>query len=194
MKKVLLILLSMALVFSMAGIVAGEETGRDQTIEGEDGNNDAGGEATADVIFRIHNGYVVELPSEFVFSETSTGSGRYTAGSSIKVDITTIGFGDYLNITMKSKNGGDSLNWYLKSDDSDDDYDYPYFVDVNTDTENHIDSAATESPIKNGEIVVSVPSDVTDPKTYLIHMLLKEIPTAAADYSDEITFTVTIGP
>ena len=76
MKKVLLILLSIGLILSMVGAVAGENTVYDYTISGDGINPDAdsGGIHNAEVTYSIHNTYVVQGPSKFVFSKTTVSN------------------------------------------------------------------------------------------------------------------------
>ena len=195
MKKVLLILLSIGLILSMVGAVAGTTTTYDQTISG-DGNNpatDLGGSKTAEVTYSVHNTYVVKVPSRFEFSEsTIDDAAALTAGSQIYAKITTIGPNEYLNVTMKSSNEENSNGkWYLNS--SADQSLHEYYVKVSTSSDDHIDITQPESPLKSGEVAVYIPSGDTNEHTYYVHMRLVTIPTAAAEYTDTVTFTVTIG-
>jgi len=195
MKKVLLILLSIGLILSMVGAVAGETTTYEQTISG-DGNNaatDSGGFRTAEVTYSIHNTYVVKVPSNFVFSKaTIEDEDALTAGSSILAKITTIGPNEYLNVTMESSNDQSSEGkWFLQSDA--DNSLHEYYVKISDSSTDHIDITQSESPLKSGEVAVSIPSGDTNEHIKHVHMRLKTIPTAAAEYTDTVTFTVTIG-
>lgn len=196
MKKVLLILLSIGLILSMVGAVAGETTTYDKTISG-DGNNpntDLGGSETAVVTYSIHNTYVVQVPSRFVFSqETIEGAAALTAGSQIYAKITTIGPGEYLNVTMKGSNDDQNTEgrWFLRS--SADNSLHEYYVKITGSSEDHIDLSQPTDLLTSGGVAVSLRSDNTNGHTYHVHMRLLTIPTAAAEYSDTITFKVTIG-
>ena len=209
MKKVLLILLSMALVFSMAGGVFGATTQYSETIsgDGENPETDLGGSSEARVSYSIHNTYVVKVPAVFTFSEVvENGEARYTAGSSIYAKITTIGPNEYLNVTMTSKNGHQSSNpadvekWFLKPSTLGDDVTdtsqmYEYYVKMSDSSSDHIASIGpgSSSPLKSGGIALSIPSGSTMEYIKHIHMRIANVPTAAAEYTDTITFRVTIG-
>lgn len=196
MKKVLLILLSIGLILSMVGAVAGETTVYDYTISG-DGNNptaDLGGSHTAEVTYSIHNTYVVQVPSKFVFSkETIDGDDALTAGSSIFAKITTIGPNEYLNVTMTGSNDDQDSEgrWFLKS--SADNSLHEYYVKISSSSEDHIDLDQPTGLLTSGEVAVSIPSGDTNGHTSHVHMRLLTLPTAAAEYTDTITFRVTIG-
>ena len=209
MKKVLLILLSMALVFSMAGGVFGATTEYTETISGDGKNavNDLGGSSEAKVSYSIHNTYVVKVPAVFTFTEVVVDSEtRYTAGSSIYAKITTIGPGEYLNVTMISKNGQQSSNpedrdkWFLKPSTLDDEVTdtsqmYEYYVKTSDSSSDHIENIGPDSssPFKSGGIALSISSESTIEHIKHIHMHIAKVPTAAAEYTDTITFRVTIG-
>lgn len=184
MKKVLLILLSLALVLSMTGVVAGDYS---QMVE-QFKDVDAGGSKDVTVSFSVHNSYVVKFPAEFTFSSTD-----YKAGGTINAEITTIGEGEFLNVTITGFNSDES-DWYLTSDNANDHKNYKYYVAVNTDTEGHLTGNEPSSPVKSGETIISIAADSAEKQmTKIIHMLLVDRPTSAAYYSDKITFTVTIG-
>lgn len=196
MKKVLLILLSIGLILSMVGAVAGETTTYEQTISG-DGNNaatDLGGSKTAEVTYSIHNTYVVKVPSKFVFSKaTVEDEDALTAGSSIFAKITTIGPNEYLNVTMEGSHDQNSEGkWYLQSDADNNDL-YEYYVKISDSSTDHIDLNQPTGLLTSGEVAVSIPSGDTNEHIKHVHMRLLTIPTAAAEYTDTITFRVTIG-
>ena len=184
MKKVLLILLSLALVLSMTGVVAGDYSEMVEQFK----DVDAGGSKDVTVSFSVHNSYVVKFPAEFTFSSTN-----YKAGGTIYAEVSTIGEGETLNVTITGSNS-DADNWYLTSDNENDPDKYTYYVDVNTNADGHLDGSEGSSPIKSGATIISIAADAAEKQmTKIIHMFLVDPPTSAAYYSDTITFTVTIG-
>lgn len=184
MKKVLLILLSLALVLSMTGVVAGDYSEMVEQFK----DVDAGGSKDVTVSFSVHNSYIVKFPAEFTFSSTN-----YKAGGTIYAEVTTIGEGETLDVEITSDNS-DAYNWYLTSDNDNDQTKYRYYVNVNTDSEGHLTGNEGESPVKSGTKIISIAADSVEKQvTKIIHMYLVDRPTSAAYYSDAITFTVTIG-
>ena len=189
MKKVLLILLIMALVLSMAGTVAGKLVTETTTISDEPTGT------TVDsvlVSYTISEEYTVKIPTHFEFTASSSG---VTAGALISVDIDRIGEGEYVWVNVTSSQYTD--HWNLKSDNSNDQDRYRYHMGVTESSNDHPDFGTNNHDsvcIENGGEVMNVPDTELDEVNRYIHLKLVDVPEGAATYTDSLTFTINVGP
>ena len=190
MKKVLLILLSVALVLSMAGAVAGAHNGATTSYVDQDTGTTS---SAVPVSLTIAEKYTVKIPTYFEFTYSSTLS-AYSASADISVDIDLIGQSEHVwvNVSSAQYNNG----WVMKSDNQADTVEYEYLMDVSDGANSHplenLEKGDT-SPIINGGAVISVPDTQKDEVIKTIHLKMVDTPIAAAVYTDQLTFTINVG-
>lgn len=193
MKKVLLILLSLALVLSMTGVVAGEHNGATTTYQDKPSGYVAD---PVKVYLTISEKYTVKIPTEFKFTK-STDPNAYTASAMISGKIELIGMNEHLWINVTSENYDQDKEWVLTSDNRNDlTPEYRYLMDVSESSNIHpledLDSD-DKSPIKNNGNVLEIPHSDTTEKIRYIHLKIVDNPTFAAEYTDYLTFTINVG-
>ena len=134
MKKVLIISITLALVFLMAGAAAAEEvTLKDVTI------SQLGGHGETVVSYGVSEGYTLQIPSDFSF-----GPGKFEMTSEVKASSVSLYSNKMLNVTVTSehqwellehvevdgqmsvKNDGDSLSYSLSFTLDGEDKSYSY--------------------------------------------------------------------
>lgn len=193
MKKVLLILLSLALVLSMTGVVAGEHNGATKTYQDKPSGYQAD---PVEVSLTISEKYTVKIPTEFKFTKSSDPN-AYTASAMISGKIELIGLNEYLWVNVTSVNYDQSKGWVLTSDNlNDPNPKYRYLMGVSDSANNHpLESlgSSADSPIKNHDGVLEMPHDQTSEEINYIHLKIVDNPTFAAEYTDYLTFTINVG-
>lgn len=188
MKKLLPIIIGLLLLISVVGIAdaAAEDVTIDETSQSS--------ETTTTVVFKITHGYTVVIPSQISLS-SSDGTGY----DDIKVDVDTISANHYLNVVVSADIGyynETSKAWVMKLDGHEETIEY--YVGVGDTHNDHIDTDATESPLKPGEGVISVHADQKSPQEVNIHCKIPgfDSQNAVADYAGEykgkLKFTVSI--
>ena len=189
MKKVLLILISLALFVSMTGAVSGEYfTGTPISISGEA----SGYSEDVEVKLVISDSYTVTIPANFKID----GEDEYTAGAPVSATVTRLGADESLMLSISSTQYDDNDEWRLKSNhESDEKQYYRYIIGVNTDANEHsFMHGRQDSPVKNNDIILTyTPGQDTGTMVKQIHILVLDKPTSAAEYTDSLKFTVTIG-
>lgn len=193
MKKVLLILLSLALVLSMTGVVAGEHNGATKTYQDKPSGYQAD---PVEVSLTISEKYTVKIPTEFKFTKSSDPN-AYTASAMISGKIELIGLNEQLWVNVTSDNYDQAKGWILTSDNNNDpNPTYRYLMGVSYSANDHplasLDNNS-ESPIKNNGVVLNMPHYQTTEEIKYIHLKMVETPTFAAEYIDYLTFTINVG-
>lgn len=181
MKKVVLFVLGMMMIMSMVGGVAGVLTPTQTTQD-------------ATVKLTVNSDYQITIPSTFLIdSTTKTGDGQ------ISIVMKSIAAYQNLTVTVKSSQYGldtSSPNAWALYHQSGAEEDYAaYAMDISDTYSNHIGDDVTESPIKNNDRLIDIPATDNNggvPITKYLHFKLIGDTTFSGDYSDTLTFDVSL--
>ena len=196
MKKVFVILLTVALVLSMAGSVYGK------TIDGSDTLN-PGKTATSTVTLTLTDSYVVTIPDDFDLDDVDVGGDGtidyYSTSGIVKGKIKHIAENYDLVVSIETQDYISENGWMLKkldangdpSADEDDWYQYYMRAGDHVEDINEIDLLVTDT----NPDVLTVPYDMYNEKTIELHVkLVGALPTVAGKYQDTLTFKVKTIP
>lgn len=190
MKKVLMILLTLALVFSMAGIVsAGTET---VLLEKAQVDATLAGKGITVVTYGVSSSYSLEIPVNFEFDNAND-----VRVTSVKVSDVTITTHELLNVTVSSTHGWNLVEHVISHtqgkdyDEVDDPHMLSYSLTFNNGVED-VTCNNTTCPIGTKVDVLTVESGTTSGETQLTFTLSNDAPQAAGIYVDKIEFNSKI--
>lgn len=169
MKKVLVVLLAFAMIFSMAGVVSAEDT--------QDVNGGSGDTGKVEVSHEIPDNCIVSMPVSIPLSIATSLEDDFSVVELIVTDL-QITTGNSLYVTMTSENGFMVM-------DSDDSF-IEYYAGLSTD--------AGYEECTNGQIVLTA-SDIGDSASMKFYTTQENINNAknGGKHTDTLTFTYSFG-
>ena len=178
MKKIIMLLLSAALVLSFAGTVSADGT----EVQGSSdyGSSSSG---AVPVTFSQEGAYIVQLPSSIALGEP----GSYTAAGEIRVTKNDLGTSN-LSVSVKSKNA-----WYVVHSENID-AKLSYFLDISNSLYGSDDYFTKQ--IGNGEkstdSVNIFTTNETGKLTLMTYRYSAGETSQLGEYADELTFTFVV--
>ena len=188
LKKVFMILLAFAMVFTMAGAVSADDTESEDIILHD--WSSASEDVPVTLEFKSDDMFIVTIPSAFVIHDND-GDGTYESDEQrLSIDAVTLELeSQYLTITVDSMN-----EFYLKSGNTDISYDLKY---ANSNNPNDVDSGEiiTSGTSELIEILTGTPDEGIELPKYI---MMKAVVTGNTDklltgtYEDSLTFSASI--
>ena len=188
MKKVFTILLGMFLVISMVGCVCAATTDYDDESQDQT--------LTTTVTFKVDQSYTVTIPSTIGLS-AAEGKGSEI----VSVQISKIA-PDH-NVTVKLADGDydtEKIQWIMKNT-VDRETNNPTQIKYLINKGGHVDdslanNAEAQSPVKKGDVILSVQADTKEKQTVEIHcrVINFESATHAGNYEGTLNFMFTVEP